>query len=54
MSKISNMNDELRLDRMYKYPASYDEAMIHRNAHKFGYRSYKMKDGSETPICPCC
>jgi hypothetical protein len=46
--------EEVRLDRLYKYPASYEEAMIHKKACKFGYSNPKMKDNSDTPICPCC
>ena len=43
-----------RLERMYQYPASFKEALIHKNANKFGYSSSRMNDSSDTPICPCC
>lgn len=54
MHSARNHYEELRLDRMFKYPANYQEALIHRYANKFGYNSGKMKDGTDTPICPCC
>jgi hypothetical protein len=54
MHSTHNRYEELRLDRIFRYPASYQEALIHRDANKFGYNSARMKDGTDTPICPCC
>lgn len=39
---------------MFSYPASFEEALLHRKARKFGYSSSKMEDGSDAPKCPCC
>lgn len=54
MASRYNNYEEMRLDRMYNYPANYREALVHKNATKFGYSSPKMANGSPTPICPCC
>ena len=54
MKKTQSGTIRHRMDRMYKYPANYHEAIIHRNANKFGYSCPKMKSGEDTPVCPCC
>ena len=49
-----NSYDQERINRVYAFPASQKAAEVHRRATKFGYNAPTMKDGSETPICPCC
>lgn len=39
---------------MYRFPASVKEALVHKRASQFGYNSPEMRDGTKTPICPCC
>ena len=48
--------DDLRLKRMYHYPADYEEASLHYEANKFGYNRKKKtdKDSRPPPLCPCC
>ena len=43
-----------KIDRLYRYPADYKEALIHKKANKFSYHNKKLRNGEEAPICPCC
>ena len=50
-----------RLERRYKFPASFNEAKVHQRAHRNGYKSstsyFEIKGKDEersTMLCPCC
>ena len=48
-----------RLKRMYKFPASWDEAKVHERAYRNGFKTPQtLKEGTsseqDTLMCPCC
>ena len=49
-----NVFDKEKLDRMYQFPAKYKEAIMHRQASRFGYATSKLKNKERVPVCPCC
>lgn len=49
-----NAFDAEKLNRMYRYPASFKEAKLHKLASKFGYSHHTLQNDDKVAVCPDC
>ncbi len=42
------------MDKIYRYPADFEEAVAHAESFWFGYKPKKLANEEVNPRCPCC
>lgn len=42
------------MDKIYRYPADFEEAVAHAESFRFGYKPKTLINGKANPRCPCC
>lgn len=52
-NKLIEYNQQ-RLDKIYSFPATTEQALIHEMASSYGHNTLLNEDGSPVAVCPCC